>query len=111
MSRRPNFSVSQWFRQLDRPWTQRAACLEHQHLPWTDDRQPPASAVARMREICAECPVLIECARYALTGNNGHGADGGMYAGVWIPWSTRNGRMQDKELRRRGRCVLRALIR
>lgn len=35
-----------------------------------------------MQSICAECPVLAGCATFALTS-----ADGGLYAGIWLPWS------------------------
>jgi hypothetical protein len=60
-----------------------AKCCKAQHLPWTDDRAPTKQAFDEMYSICAECPLLMPCARYALTE-----AAGGFYAGVWLPWKT-----------------------
>jgi|688.fasta_scaffold43520_6 hypothetical protein len=60
-----------------------AKCCEAQHLPWTADHAPTKQAFTEMSAICAECPLLLSCARYALTE-----AAGGFYAGVWLPWKT-----------------------
>lgn len=60
-----------------------AKCCEAQHLPWTDDYRPAQSALDEMSAICAECPLLTPCARFALTE-----PVGGFYAGVWLPWKT-----------------------
>lgn len=83
-------TMSRWYlpQLLDRPWAKRAACIRHPRLPWTKDRQPTQDDRLAMAQICGECPVLEQCAAYALTGDNGDGVDGGFYAGVWIPWST-----------------------
>lgn len=60
-----------------------AKCCSSQHLPWTDDYEPTERAIAEMSSICAECPLLMPCAQYALTDK----AAGGFYAGVWLPWN------------------------
>lgn len=60
-----------------------AKCCKAQHLPWTGDHMPTKQAFDEMSSICAECPLLLPCARYALTE-----AAGGFYAGVWLPWKT-----------------------
>jgi len=60
-----------------------AKCCKAQHLPWTDDYEPTKQEFDEMSSICAECPLLMACARYALTE-----AAGGFYAGVWLPWRT-----------------------
>ena len=61
-----------------------AKCCEAQHLPWTDDYKPAKPALDEMSSICAECPITVSCARFALKE-----AVGGFYAGVWLPWNTR----------------------
>lgn len=60
-----------------------AKCCKAQHLPWTDDYAPTEEAFNEMSAICAECPLLMSCAQFALTE-----AVGGFYAGVWLPWKT-----------------------
>jgi hypothetical protein len=60
-----------------------AKCCSAQHLPWTDDYEPTERAISEMSSICAECPLLMPCAQYALTDK----AAGGFYAGVWLPWN------------------------
>jgi hypothetical protein len=60
-----------------------AKCCKAQHLPWTDDHAPAKRAFDEMSAICAECPLLMQCAEFALTE-----AVGGFYAGVWLPWKT-----------------------
>ena len=60
-----------------------AKCCKAQHLPWTDDYAPAQQALDEMSSICAECPLLLSCAEFALTE-----AVGGFYAGVWLPWKT-----------------------
>lgn len=113
MSHAPNFGTSQWHKPLDPPWGRDASCRKNQHLPWTgegpQDKQPAGSTLHYMREICDECPVRTACADYALTCNKGYGAEGGMYAGVWLPWTTRSGKAEVKEQRRRARRVLRSI--
>lgn len=80
---------SRWYlaHLLDQPWTERAACIRHPRLPWTEDTQPNTNDHLEMATVCANCPVLAQCAEYALTGHDGGGVEGGFYAGVWIPWS------------------------
>jgi hypothetical protein len=75
---------------LDRPWTEMAACVKHPALPWVADIQPAATTYTQMADICVGCPVFRDCTAYALHGNNGAGADGGFYAGVYIPWQNYN---------------------
>ena len=60
-----------------------AKCCEAQHLPWTDDYEPTKQALDEMSSICAECPLLMSCAEFALTQ-----PVAGFYAGVWLPWKT-----------------------
>ncbi len=44
-------------------WIDRAACLQHPDLAWTDDRhQVDGTDLARMAEVCAGCPVRSWCA-------------------------------------------------
>lgn len=80
-----------------------AKCCKSQHLPWTDDNEPTKQAFREMSAICAECPLLIACARYALTE-----ASGGFYAGVWLPWKTQRATAHRRVARHRLRA--RALI-
>lgn len=58
-----------------------AKCVERRDLPWTSDTTPLPEQATEMASVCHTCPVLTQCALYALKG-----ADGGFYAGVWIPW-------------------------
>lgn len=53
-----------------------------------------------MSEVCAECPVLIDCAGYALNKE----VVGGFYAVVWLPWPT--GRRNEAQERWRARRAL-----
>lgn len=78
-----------------------AKCCTAQHLPWTDDFQPDKRAFDEMSAICAECPLLMACARYALKE-----AEGGFYAGVWLPWRTH----REARSRRDARGQLRHLV-
>lgn len=88
-----------------------AACLNHRDLPWTVDVKPQPQTLRRMREICHECPVLLKCAQRALHGNSGRGAEGGMYAGVWLPWITRSDNATKRIERRRAQEILERLTR
>lgn len=65
---------------LDIRWMDKGACLDAADLPWTTDtwKIPEfarASAVARMADVCASCPVLDRCAPLA------SGMTGGFWAG------------------------------
>ena len=76
-----------------------AKCCKAQHLPWTSDHAPTQPAFDEMSSICSECPLLLACARYALTE-----AAGGFYAGVWLPWKTQ----REARNRRNARVRLRS---
>lgn len=58
-----------------------AKCTAHPRLPWTSDITPTRSEIGAMAAVCTDCPVLMDCARHALTE-----ANGGFYAGIWMPW-------------------------
>lgn len=78
-----------------------AKCCKAQHLPWTDDYAPTKQALDEMSSICAECPLLMSCAEFALTE-----AVGGFYAGVWLPWKTH----REAGHRRSARALLRKTL-
>lgn len=78
-----------------------AKCCGAQHLPWTDDCRPTQQALDEMSSICAECPLLMPCAQFALTE-----AVGGFYAGVWLPWKTQ----REAVHRRAARVMLRKTL-
>lgn len=86
---------------IDMTWMGDAAC--EPDPAWTTttiagrygerEVDPNPTTLVRLAGICAGCPVIRECASYALDAN----VSGGMYAGVWIPsnssaWSTRRTR-------------------
>src|SRR5689334_2327480 len=110
MTRPPNFNTSQWFHR-DRDgdtWKGQARCPEHLDLPWTVDKKPDDNALIDMAMVCAECPVVLRCAEYALGTNNGRGVEGGFYAGMWIPWEASE--RGQGYLRVRARRALRAAM-
>lgn len=78
-----------------------ARCTSRLDLPWTSDVTPSRLEVDAMSSVCAECPVLMSCALYALTD-----AAGGFYAGIWLPWEKTNSVML-RSNRRRARDALR----
>lgn len=80
-----------------------AKCCKAQHLPWTGDHAPSEQEFNEMSSICSDCPVLMACARYALTE-----AAGGFYAGVWLPWKTQREAKREAGHRRVARVQLRA---
>lgn len=86
-------------------WTN-AKCCNHLDLPWTADFEPGAHEVQQMSSLCAECPVLIACARYALTE-----ASGGFYAGVWLPWRPANKGANEPKVRLASRRHARSQLR
>lgn len=53
-----------------------------------EDRAPTDEQTAIMTAICDSCPVIMLCAKYALSANYKHGVDGGFYAGVYMPWKS-----------------------
>ena len=92
MRRPPVFTKSQWARSLtrqSRSWDMDANCAGRHDLPWTSEEIPPMDSMVEMGIICRGCTVLVDCARYALTSSNGNGVEGGFYAGVWVPWVSR----------------------
>jgi len=60
----------------DQSWRLSAACLGSSSTIWFLDRKRNATAPAR--KICAVCPVVSECAEYAITTNQALGFWGGM---------------------------------
>lgn len=110
MRRPPNISISQWFRQnalWDQIWVGRAPCSQRQDLPWIADRKPTLEEFASMAVICGQCPVMRDCAHYAVATNNGRGVDGGYYAGAWLPWVSHAESGEVKLMRTRARRDLR----
>ena len=70
------------------PWRLRAACREIDSAVFfsPDGERGPAREVreARAKAICARCPVIGECATYALVAGERHG--------VWAACPSRTGR-------------------
>jgi hypothetical protein len=92
----------------DRLWMNQAMCGRHPDLPWTAERCPDLSSLLVMQDICVnQCPVLFQCAQFAL---HGRGVDGGFYAGVWMPWMTQDGRAAVKTARERARRSLKGTV-
>lgn len=85
-------------------WMNDAECQQHQDLPWTDDLAPDFDRERTMNLVCSSCPVIIQCGRHALED-----AQGGFFAGVWIPWAGSDGR--NDSVRARGRARARARLR
>lgn len=84
-----NAAVSKWYSQWS-PRLEGALCRDRPDLPWTPDEAPEVTEFLAMRDVCLNCPVRIACANCAL--DRKVPAQGGMYAGVWLPWRTYNGR-------------------
>ena len=64
----------------------RAACLDHPSEWWFPDEAPDNEQLARVRFVCADCPVRRECLDYALFQDRigppgGHGIWAGMSEG------------------------------
>lgn len=74
-------------------WMKDAACAARQDLPWvgvsteTSETAPTVSQQREMAQVCADCPILYDCARYALDTKG----VGGFYAGIWLPWPLQGG--------------------
>lgn len=62
---------------LPGPWAQEGACRGWPTSWWFPERGTP-EALVRAREICAGCPVRIECADYALEHSGLLGLWGGL---------------------------------
>jgi hypothetical protein len=109
MGRAPNWTMTQWFRRLTPGdnWKGKAPCSEYPHhtLPWTGDHSPSPEHYLAMINVCATCPVIIECARYAIED-----AEGGFYAGVWLPWTTIADSVANRGLRRRAKAALTDIV-
>lgn len=74
----------------DTDWMDLAICRPDP--AWTGDRMPEMAVLTRLGAICAACPVIGNCASYAL----GAKCELGMYAGVWLPnsgkaWGSQRG--------------------
>lgn len=92
---------------------EKAMCGRNMALPWTAEKCPEPSSLLVMQDICVnQCPVMFQCAQFALHGgNNGRGVDGGFYAGVWLPWVTQDERVAVRGARERARRLLRSMRR
>ena len=67
-------------------WRRQAVCaVETPDAPevWTPHRKPRLAALVALEQMCGRCPVQRDCALHALSSQ----AEGGMYAGVWVPGS------------------------
>lgn len=75
-------------------WRRKAVCfLETSSTPelWTPDRQPARAVRESLEGLCHRCPVRRQCAADAIEGN----AEGGLFAGVWIPERGDRGKWDD----------------
>ena len=61
------------------PWTQEALCAQADPDAWFPEKGDPAMEV---RRICRRCPVIDECAEYAVRTRQEHGIWGGESAQV-----------------------------
>jgi len=84
-------------------WMEDAECRRHPQLPWTDDLMPDMASHHFMSSICSACPVIVECSRHALDN-----AEGGFFAGVWLPWS--DGGKKNRKVRFRARSALKTKV-
>lgn len=89
---------------VDQHWRQEAACKGRSDLPWVDDAAPNFVQLSAMREVCSDCPVFVACGEYGLT------QEGGLYAGVFVPWSARGEGRRQRDCAR-ARADLRAVLR
>lgn len=81
-----------------------AQCTGQNDLPWTSDAAPTTPERRQMAALCESCPIIINCALFAL------GERGGFYAGVWLPWDkTTSTSLRDD--RRTARAALRQRVR
>jgi WhiB family redox-sensing transcriptional regulator len=77
-----------------RHWSSKAACfLETSSAPelWTPDRQPARALRKSMESLCYRCPVRRQCAAEAIRAH----AEGGLFAGVWMPDRGERGKWDD----------------
>lgn len=65
-------------------WRMRAVCyVETADAPqlWTPECRPTRDVRVHLERMCRRCPVRRACAADAVASE----AEGGMYAGVWVP--------------------------
>lgn len=65
-------------------WRRQAVCfLETSDAPelWTPDHLPGRTVRGHLEQMCRRCPVRRQCAAEAVSSD----AEGGIYAGVWVP--------------------------
>lgn len=80
-------------RELDTDWMADAACTRVPGLPWVENRQQvPRLIVDLMRETCAACPVLADCADFVI--------DAEITAGWWAGASYDRYTVQDTPRRK-----------
>ncbi len=72
--------IRAWTKPGDMRWTADAACRAT-HQDFTPDLKPSTPVLIALRRTCETCPVIAECAAFALN----HHLHGGVYAGVWLP--------------------------
>lgn len=94
---------------MSRPWVAEAPCGWRLDLPWVSDSRPTDIEQTIMASLCAECPVRLRCAAYAVHSNNNRGVDGGFYAGIWIPWAYSSDTVAVRANRMAGRNALKEL--
>ena len=80
-----------------------AECRRHPQLPWTGDYMPDMTSYQTMHAICSSCPVIVQCSRHALDD-----AQGGFFAGVWLPWN--EGGKKNRRVRFRARSALKSKL-
>ena len=81
-----------------------ARCPDRLDLPWIADTTPTDDEHRQMTAICNTCPIIIDCALFALD------AKGGFFAGIWLPWDPPTTAAL-RENRRTARTALRQKVR
>jgi hypothetical protein len=64
---------------LSEAWKQKAVCRPEHAALMTAESKPGDAWISRLGQLCATCPVAVECARYAVSTNGQ-----GFFAGVWV---------------------------